>query len=89
MLRLKGTLPTGQQRLMFSSAQVEYIRYWLHQMGLTKGLLPIPSSDYLLTDSSLRNWSPVTYKDSAQLKKALRVKALIFHLVYHTDWCIT
>lgn len=60
---------------MFSSAQVEYIRYWLHQMGLTKTPLPIPSSDCLLTESSLRNWSAVSYKDAVELKKALKVRS--------------
>lgn len=62
---------------MFSSAQIEYARYWLYQMGLTKTMLPIPSSDYLLTESNLRNWSPVVYKTAEDMKKALRVRSRV------------
>ena len=59
---------------MFSSAQVEYIRYWLHAMGLTKNLLPLPSSDYLLTETeSLRNCTSVFFNDPRELKKAVAV----------------
>ncbi|KAH8113271.1 hypothetical protein DFH11DRAFT_1856907 [Phellopilus nigrolimitatus] len=67
-----GTLPSGLLRLMFSSGQIEYIRYWLHAMGFTKELLPLPTSDYLLTNSTLRNCSETYYKDAAEVKKALR-----------------
>lgn len=73
-----GTMLSGQARLLFSSAQVEYIRYWLHAMGLTKTLLPLPSSDYLLNESSIRNWSPVIYRNAAELKKAMKVIYLFF-----------
>ncbi|KAI5124911.1 hypothetical protein M0805_007339 [Coniferiporia weirii] len=68
-----GTLPSGQLRLMFSSAQVEYIRYWLHAMGFTKSLLALPSSDYLLTETTLRNCSVAYYKNAEEVKGALRV----------------
>ncbi|TDL29582.1 hypothetical protein BD410DRAFT_780030 [Rickenella mellea] len=69
-----GTLSaTGQARLLYSSAQVEYIRYWLHAMGLTKELLPMPSSESLLTTSNLRNHTPVIYKTAEDLKKAVKM----------------
>ncbi|KDQ64564.1 hypothetical protein JAAARDRAFT_28209 [Jaapia argillacea MUCL 33604] len=68
-----GTLHNAETRLMFSSAQVEYIRYWLHAMKLTKSPIPIPSAESLLTESSLRNVSPVVYNDAASLKKALKI----------------
>jgi hypothetical protein len=58
---------------MFSSAQVEYIRYWLHAMGLTKELIPIPYSDCLLTSSRLQNHAPVVYKTGGELRSALKV----------------
>ncbi|KAI0796695.1 hypothetical protein C8Q75DRAFT_206669 [Abortiporus biennis] len=67
-----GTFENGEARLLFSSAQVEYIRYWLHAMGMTKEILPLPSSDYLITQSSLMSCSPAIYKDAAVLKKAIR-----------------
>jgi len=66
-------LEDGEARLMFSSAQVEYIRYWLHAMGLTKELIPLPYSDCLLTSSRLQNHSPVVYKTGTELRNTLKV----------------
>ena len=70
---LQGTLENGESRLLFSSKQVEYMRYWLHAVGFTESLLPLPSSQYLLTESSLKTTSPVTYKTGAELKTAVKV----------------
>lgn len=68
-----GTFVTGESRLLFSSAQVDYIRYWLHTMQLTKDIIPLPYSDCLLTESNLRNVSPVVYNDGGSLRNALKV----------------
>jgi hypothetical protein len=68
-----GTLENGEARLLFSSAQVEYIRYWLHAMGFTKELIPLPYSDCLLTSSRLQNHAPVIYKTGTELRNALKV----------------
>ena len=68
-----GTLDNGEARLLFSSAQVEYIRYWLHTMGLTKDLIPLPYSDRLLTPSRLRNHSPIVFETSDNLRKTLKI----------------
>ncbi|TFY64472.1 hypothetical protein EVG20_g5938 [Dentipellis fragilis] len=68
-----GTLLNGEARLLFSSAQVEYVRYWLHAMGLTKELLPLPYSDCLLTASSLQHYSPVVYSDAFALRSAIKL----------------
>lgn len=68
-----GTLQNFETRLLFSSAQVEYIRYWLHAMQLTKHPIPLPYSDCLLTESSLRHVSPVHFSTREGLRKALRV----------------
>jgi hypothetical protein len=57
---------------MFSSAQIEYIRYYLKAVGLVDRLFPIPSSHYLLTSTSLRNVSPIYYDSATALKNALR-----------------
>ncbi|KAF8492896.1 hypothetical protein JB92DRAFT_3127644 [Gautieria morchelliformis] len=67
-----GTMENGESRLLFSSQQVEYMRYWLHAVGFTTSRLPIPSSNYLLTESSLKSTSPVTYKTGAELKAAVK-----------------
>ena len=68
-----GTLENGEARLLFSSAQVEYIRYWLHTMGFTKELIPLPYSDCLLTSSRLQNHAPVIFKTGGDLRNALKV----------------
>ncbi|KIK92712.1 hypothetical protein PAXRUDRAFT_13075 [Paxillus rubicundulus Ve08.2h10] len=67
-----GTLQNFETRLLFSSAQVEYLRYWLHAMQLTKNLIPLPYSDCLLTESSLRHVSPVQFQTKEELRKALK-----------------
>ncbi|KAH9077173.1 hypothetical protein EDB83DRAFT_2644953 [Lactarius deliciosus] len=68
-----GTLENGEARLLFSSAQVEYIRYWLHTMGFTKELIPLPYSDCLLTSSRLQNHSPVIFKTGGDLRNSLKM----------------
>ncbi|EJD01094.1 uncharacterized protein FOMMEDRAFT_158230 [Fomitiporia mediterranea MF3/22] len=68
-----GTLREGKTRLMFSSSQFEYIRYLLHATELTKELLPLPSSKYLLTESMLTNISTVYLKSPIEMKKAYQV----------------
>ncbi|KAI0254697.1 hypothetical protein BJV78DRAFT_869201 [Lactifluus subvellereus] len=68
-----GILDSGEARLLVSSAQVEYIRYWLHAMGLTRELIPLPYSDCLLTLSRLQNISPVIYKTGGELRTALKM----------------
>ena len=73
LAHLLGTLQNFETRLLFSSAQVEYIRYWLHAIGLTKNLISLPYSDCLLTESSLRHVTPVTFKAKEELKSALKV----------------
>lgn len=70
-----GTFESGEMRLLVSSAQIEYIRYWLHAMQLTKEPIPIPSSDYLIRSSDLMNCSPSVYNDPAVLKKAIKVSS--------------
>jgi hypothetical protein len=68
-----GTLQNGESRLLFSSAQVDYVRYWLHATGLTKNWLPLPYSDCLLTESNLRNVTPVVFETGIALRKAIKV----------------
>ncbi|KAH9951611.1 hypothetical protein B0H21DRAFT_183121 [Amylocystis lapponica] len=69
-----GTFANGEMRLLFSSAQVEYIRYWLHAVGLTDTLIPIPSSEYLIQAADLTGCSPSVYNDAGTLKKAVKVR---------------
>ena len=61
-------------RLLFSSAQIEYMRYWLHACGLTRDPIPIPSSEYLIKPGDLRNCSPDVYSDATVLKRAIKVR---------------
>lgn len=58
---------------MFSSAQIEYIQYWLHAMKLTREPIALPSSEYLIQMSDLQHVSPVTYKNGQEFKKAQKV----------------
>ncbi|KAN0097512.1 hypothetical protein V8E55_001958 [Tylopilus felleus] len=67
-----GTLQNFETRLLFSSAQVEYMRYWLHAMQLTAQPIPLPYSDCLLTESSLRHVSPVHLSTREDLRRAVK-----------------
>ncbi|KAG6873754.1 hypothetical protein C0995_011573 [Termitomyces sp. Mi166 len=68
-----GTLnATGESRLLFSTAQVDYVRYWLHAMQLTKDVIPLPYSDCLLTESDLRSVTKVVYADGSALRGAVK-----------------
>jgi hypothetical protein len=60
---------------MFSSAQVEFTRYWLINMGFgTKDEIMIPSSTYLLKENvELTAVSPAIYKTVESLKSANKV----------------
>ncbi|KAJ3512539.1 hypothetical protein NLJ89_g3465 [Agrocybe chaxingu] len=68
-----GTFETGEARLLFSSKQVDYIRYWLHAMQLTKEMIPLPYSDCMLTEANLRTVSPVVYESGSALHDALKL----------------
>ncbi|KAJ3710451.1 hypothetical protein FB446DRAFT_477002 [Lentinula raphanica] len=67
-----GTLKSGETRLFFSSKQVDYIRYWLHALGLTKDLIGLPYSDCLLRLQDLRGVSPQNFKTGGELRNALK-----------------
>lgn len=71
---LVGTFHSGEARLLFSSAQVDYIRYWLHAMQLTKTLLPMPYSDCLILSSELKYITPHSYADGGALRGAVKVR---------------
>lgn len=73
-----GTLPDGESRLLFSSKQVEYLRYWIKAMGLVDRLIPLPNSDYLLTREILSTVSPVYFKNAGELKNIQKVNGSIF-----------
>ncbi|KAF9534229.1 hypothetical protein CPB83DRAFT_843895 [Crepidotus variabilis] len=67
-----GIFETGEARLLFSSKQVDYVRYWLHAMGLTKELVRLPYSDCLLTAANLKTISPIKYADGSALRNAIK-----------------
>ena len=73
-----GTLPDGESRLLFSSKQVEYLRYWIKAMGLVDRLIPLPNSDYLLTREILSTVSPVYFKNAGELKNIQKVNGFMF-----------
>ncbi|KAJ6628713.1 hypothetical protein B0H10DRAFT_2209178 [Mycena sp. CBHHK59/15] len=76
-----GTFHDGQERLLFSSAQVDYLRYWMHAMRLTVDLLPLPYSDCMFAASSVRAAAPAVFADlgalSATSKKLGRMNMVL------------
>ncbi|KAK7060577.1 hypothetical protein VNI00_001343 [Paramarasmius palmivorus] len=69
-----GTFHSGEERLLFKSAQVDYIRYWLHAMKLTQNIIPLPYSECLLVEGSdLRYVTTRVYKDGGSLRGAIKI----------------
>ncbi|KAF7355399.1 hypothetical protein MSAN_01456600 [Mycena sanguinolenta] len=62
-----GTFNDGQARLLFSSAQVDYLRYWMHAMKLTEQLIPLPYSDCMFLKSSIASVEPTVFKSLGAL----------------------
>ncbi|KAK1236477.1 hypothetical protein PQX77_000254 [Marasmius sp. AFHP31] len=72
-----GTFHSGEERLMFSSKQVDYIRYWLHAMKLTESEIPLPYSECLLLHGDgdgddIRFITEVVYKTGGDLRGAIK-----------------
>ncbi|KAJ7042879.1 hypothetical protein C8F04DRAFT_1219026 [Mycena alexandri] len=65
-----GKFAHGKSRYLFSSAQVEYLRYWLHSMNIA-GLIPLPSSETMFLESEV-DISPVTHPSIKSLRNALK-----------------
>jgi len=70
---------------MFSSKQVDYVRYWLHAMKLTKNPIPLPYSDCLLLASDLKTISPVTYLDGGSLRSAVKARSILSDMPNRTS----
>ncbi|KAI0702905.1 hypothetical protein BC835DRAFT_1320229 [Cytidiella melzeri] len=68
----RGVFENGEARLLFSSAQVEYIRYYLNAMQLTAKPIPLPSSHYMIKKSDLKSAAPEYYDNAASLKKSIK-----------------
>lgn len=64
----------GESRYFFSSAQIDYMRYWLHAMNLTSEIIPLPHSECLVTEAELSTVSPAVHADKRSLRKAAEVR---------------
>ncbi|KAI0773443.1 hypothetical protein BC629DRAFT_1291073 [Irpex lacteus] len=67
-----GIFENGEARLLMSSAQISYISYYLHAMGLTKEPIGLPSSRYLIKRGDLKSCAPDYYKEAAALRKSMK-----------------
>ncbi|KAJ6464268.1 hypothetical protein C8R47DRAFT_1156257 [Mycena vitilis] len=68
----RGTFHTGESRYLFSSAQIDYLRYWLHGMKLTDQFIPLLSSEYLFTASQLVKVESVVFPTMKSLRDATK-----------------
>ncbi|KAJ7682701.1 hypothetical protein DFH06DRAFT_301798 [Mycena polygramma] len=62
-----GTFHDGQARVLFSSAQVDYLRYWMHAMKLTENMIPLPYSDCMFLESSVATASSTVFESLSVL----------------------
>ncbi|KAJ6554538.1 hypothetical protein B0H19DRAFT_1153971 [Mycena capillaripes] len=67
-----GQFHNGESRYLFSSAQVDYLRYWLHAMNITSEIIPIPSSECLFTPSELSNVEPIAHSSKKSFREAMK-----------------
>lgn len=58
-------------RLLMSFKQVQYLQYYIKQMRLVDGVIPLPSSESLLFGQDIRDLEPFECNDPALTKKAL------------------
>ncbi|KAJ7781142.1 hypothetical protein B0H16DRAFT_608651 [Mycena metata] len=65
-----GTFHDGQSRLLFSSKQVEYLRYFMHAMKLTENLIPLPYSDCMFLEESVAVATPTVFESLSRLSSA-------------------
>jgi len=67
-----GMLETGEKKLLFSSAQIDYLRYWLAATGATTDPIPLPWSNCLLTLAELSNVTVKIYKTGGDVRQAIK-----------------
>ena len=68
-----ATLGTGQDRLLFTSEQINQIRLHLAKASLTTGLIPAPTSECLILDADIHSKRPIFFKKDQDLKKCVKV----------------
>ncbi|KAF8192682.1 hypothetical protein K438DRAFT_1829496 [Mycena galopus ATCC 62051] len=67
-----GTFRDGKSLYLFSSAQIDHLRYWLHALKLTSQVIPPPSSEHLFTQAELSTVSPVVHPTFKSLRGELK-----------------
>lgn len=72
-----GTRVWHEKLLLFSSAHVEYIRYWLHAMKLTEKPISIPSSNDMVFREEVMNFTPTVFSTKESLQKYKRVSTAV------------
>ncbi|KAJ7756284.1 hypothetical protein B0H16DRAFT_1539250 [Mycena metata] len=65
-----GKFADGKLRYLFSSAQVEYLRYWLHAMNIAD-LIPLPSSESMFLASEV-DAEPTIHTNMKSLRNAMK-----------------
>lgn len=49
-----GTMKSNNEsRMLFSTAQVEYVSYWLYEMGITPQRIPLPRACYIVSTARI------------------------------------
>ncbi|KAJ7475987.1 hypothetical protein FB451DRAFT_1245389 [Mycena latifolia] len=76
-----GTSHNGESRYLFSSHQIDYLRYWLHAMNLTPGVVPLPHSERLISPSELSTVSPAVHPTKRALTKGFTKLEKIYKLL--------
>jgi hypothetical protein len=67
----------GEQRLLMKTEQADYLRQWLYAVDLTDKLLPLPSTDMMLTERELPFITEELFDDASMFKTTQKVR--LFH----------
>ncbi|KAK7048085.1 putative nucleolar protein C2C4.08 [Favolaschia claudopus] len=67
-----GMCHDGHQHLLFSSAQVDCVRFWLHAARLTANIIPPPNPEHQMTATEFFTLSAVTCPDVDSVRLALK-----------------
>jgi hypothetical protein len=64
----------GEQRMLMKTEQADYLRQWLYAVDLTDKLLPLPSTDMMLTERELPFITEELFDDASMFKTTQKVR---------------
>jgi hypothetical protein len=80
-----GAMNDGEQRLLMKTEQADYIRQWLYSVGLSQTMLPLPGSEFVLTESTFPFITQELFDDANMFKVTQKVCLTFLPYREHAD----